>query len=90
MFPKSVVTIKVIRDRTNVTAIFPVTLAAPGSNPIKLFISMKKKKVSSRGVNFSCFLPILSLIISSLTKRINGSINPCKPLGSAFFFRVRS
>ena len=79
------VTRKVIKDSTNVTAILPVTLAAPGSKPIKLFINIKKKNVSNSGVNFSCFFPILSLIISSLTNKINGSINPCKPLGSTFF-----
>jgi hypothetical protein len=46
LLPEILVTIKVIKDNTKVMAILPVTLAAPGSNPNKLLIRMKKNKVS--------------------------------------------
>ena len=64
----------------------PVTLAAPGSRPIRLLIKIKKKKVKSKGENFSCFEPMLSFIISSLTNKTSGSMNACKPVGATSDF----
>ena len=40
------ITKKLITPKTIVNAIFPVTLAEPGINPIKLLIKMKKNTVS--------------------------------------------
>ena len=52
LFANIFVTIRVIKDKTSVIAIFPVTFAAPGSNPNKLFTNIKKNKVSKYGRNF--------------------------------------
>ena len=46
------VTRKVIKDSTNVTAILPVTLAAPGSKPIKLFINIKVDREERPDIDF--------------------------------------
>ena len=73
-------------ERTNVTDIFPVTFADPGSNPIKLLMKIKKNTVSKKKVYFLYLGPIFAFIISSLTKRINGSKNACIPFGATFLF----
>ena len=73
LFADSVIITNVKIDKTNVTDIFPVTLAAPGVNPNKLLIKMKKKTVSKNIVYFLCLGPILFFIISSLTNSISGS-----------------
>lgn len=52
LFPEILVTIKVIKDRTSVIAILPVTFAAPGRRPNKLFIKIKKNKVNKYGKYF--------------------------------------
>ena len=52
LFPKRLVTISVITDKTSVTPMFPVTFADPGSSPRRLFIKMKKNNVNRQGKNF--------------------------------------
>ena len=90
LLPEKLVIINVKRASTPVTPIFPVILAPPGKNgisPKRLFSKMKKKIVKRKGRYFSyLFSPIDAFAISSLTKRIIGSTNDCKPLG-AFPFR---
>ena len=49
LFALNVVAIKLIRARAKVTAMLPVTLAEPGSNPNRLLINMKKKIVRMNG-----------------------------------------
>ena len=85
LFADIVIIIKVKRDKTNVTEILPVTFAAPGVSPNKLFINIKKKTDNKNIVYFSCFGPIFDFIISSLTNKITGSKNDCSPLGASFF-----
>ena len=60
-------------SEVDLTEIFPVTFAAPGVRPNRLFMSIKKKTVIKNIVNFSYFGPMFDLIISSLTNNINGS-----------------
>ena len=68
------------------TAILPVKLAPPGrngTNPIKLFIQIKKKTVSKNGRYFLYFFsPMADFAMSSLTKIINGSNKDCIPFGA--------
>ena len=73
LFADAVIIINVKIDNTKVTEIFPVTLAAPGVSPNKLFIKIKKNTVSKNIVYFSCLGPIFDFIISSLTNKISGS-----------------
>ena len=86
LFADIVIIMNVKSDSTNVTEILPVTFAAPGVSPNKLFISIKKKTVNKNIVNFSCFGPIFDFIISSLTNNIRGSKKDCKPFGANFLF----
>ena len=44
--------INVKTDSTSVNAIFPVTFAAPGSNPSRLLIRIKKKVLISKASIF--------------------------------------
>ena len=46
LLPEMLVTINVIKDKTKVIAILPVTLAEPGRSPSKLFTKIKKNKVN--------------------------------------------
>ena len=86
LFADTVIIINVNIDKTNVTEIFPVTFAAPGVSPNRLFISIKKKTVIKNIVYFLYFGPMFDLIMSSLTKRIKGSKNDCIPFGASFLF----
>jgi hypothetical protein len=86
LFADIVIIINVKIDKTKVTDIFPVTLAAPGVSPNKLLIKIKKKTVSKNIVCFSCLGPIFDFIMSSLTNNINGSKKDCTPRGAVFFF----
>ena len=67
-------------------AILPLTLAPPGKkgiNPKKLLIKIKKKIVNKNGKYLPAFFaPILGMATSSLTNKMIGSINDCKPLGA--------
>ena len=53
LLPFTFVIIKVITARDNVTAILPVKLRAPGSNPNKFPKRIKKNRVSIYGKNFA-------------------------------------
>ena len=86
LFADTVIIINVNIDNTKVTEILPVTFAAPGVNPNKLFINIKKKTVNKNIVYFSCFGPIFDFIISSLTNKIIGSKNDWSPFGASFLF----
>ena len=52
LFPERLVTIKVMKDKTRVTAILPVKFAAAGIRPKRLLTSMKKNSVSKYGTYF--------------------------------------
>ena len=84
LFADTVMIINVKSDKTNVTEILPVTLAAPGVSPNKLLIKIKKKTVNKNIVYFLYFGPIFDLIISSLTNNISGSKKDCNPFGALF------
>ena len=60
LFADTVIIINVKPDKTKVTEILPVTFAAPGGSPSKLFINIKKKTVSKNIVYFLYFEPIFS------------------------------
>ena len=53
LFVLNNITTKEIIPSMAVKAIFPVTLAVPGINPIKLLMRIKKKTVNKYGMNFS-------------------------------------
>lgn len=52
LFPERLVTIKVMKDKTRVTAILPVKFAAAGIRPKRLLTSIKKNSVSKYGTYF--------------------------------------
>ena len=63
----------VIKESTNVIAIFPVTLAEPGRSPNKLLTKMKKNRVDYVGDVFKdlCAMRQLDLVIGSQVMLLN-------------------
>ena len=87
LFPLIRISARVNNPKETVTAIFPVTLAAPGNKPKRFVIQIKKNTVNKNGMNFIYFFsPICGLAISSRTKSTKVSSILLNPAGAFLFF----